>query len=376
MSDVACLRLSVILATMLTCSAPLAAQVPAAPRVTDRALGADEDSRILMKGERLPPTNNNNLPIFSSPESSTKEIQPSAGLTLLQRMGQGLPDLPPEKPYTGKIDEAYSAYQRGLFLEAMSLALPKAQKGDAGSQTLVAELLDNGLGVRRNRSDAAFWYEQAARAGDANAQYKYALMLLEGSVVKQDRKGADEMMGKAARGGNREAAFNIAQLEVAARPGEEGLKRALPLYEKAAAKGLPDAQYALSQLYMTMDLPKAKRQEAREWLLRAALGGYDTAQYDMGMWLINGIGGPQDYEQGFRWMRCAAVRGNVAAQNKLAKLYINAIGTRPDPIEAAKWYVLSRKAGLADLELEDFFLGIDDSQQQEAIARADAFARR
>jgi TPR repeat protein len=75
-------------------------------------------------------------------------------------------------------------------------------------------------------------------------------------------------------------------------------------------------------------------------------------------------------------MSIAANRGHVVAQNKLAKLYINAIGTRPDPIEATKWYVLSRKAGLADLELEDFFLGIDEKTQQEGIARADAFMGR
>ena len=139
---------------------------------------------------------------------------------------------------------------------------------------------------------------------------------------------------------------------------------------------MPDAQYALSQLYYHMDLPREKRQQARDWLLKAALAGYDTAQYDIALWLINGIGGERDYEAGFRWMRIAANRGHVAAQNKLAKLYVNAIGTGPDPIEATKWYVLSRKAGMADLELEDFFLGIDDKTQKEGIARAEAFISR
>ena len=75
-------------------------------------------------------------------------------------------------------------------------------------------------------------------------------------------------------------------------------------------------------------------------------------------------------------MRIAANRGHVAAQNKLAKLYVNAIGTRPDPIEATKWYVISRKAGFADLELEDFYLGIDEATQKEGLARADAFLAR
>ncbi|MGV3550409.1 tetratricopeptide repeat protein [Rhizobium sp.] len=346
-----------------------------AAEILRKRLEGDVDSGKLQKGTRLTPDVTKDQTLLASPVEGAEQETPSEGLTLLQRMGQSLPDLPAAKPYTGKIDPAYGAYQRGMYLEALNIALPKAQLGDAAAQTLVAELMNNGLGVRRNPADASFWYEQAARAGDANAQYKYALMLLTGeNNVKQDRKSSDAMMRKAADGGNREAQFNIAQLLTAKTPGLDGLKQALPYYEKAALQGVPDAQYAVSQLYYHMDLPREKRQESRDWLRKAALAGYDTAQYDLAMWLINGVGGERSFEDGFRWMRIAANRGHVAAQNKLAKLYVNAIGTRPDPIEATKWYVLSRKAGLADLELEDFFLGIDEETQKEGIARAEAFS--
>jgi uncharacterized protein len=347
-----------------------------AAEILRKRLEGDVDSGKLQKKQRLSPDVTKDQTIFTSPIDDPSQQTPSEGLTLLQRMGQSLPDLPPQKTYDGKVDDAYGAFQRGLYLSALNLALPKAQLGDASAQTLVAELMNNGLGVRRNPTDATFWYEQAAKAGDANAQYKYALMLLTGENVKQDKNAAATMMRKAADGGNREAQFNIAQVLVAEHPGEKGLKEALPYYEKAALQGVPDAQYAVSQLYYQMDLPREKRMESRDWLLKAALAGYDTAQYDLAMWLINGVAGERNFEEGFRWMKIAANRGHVAAQNKLAKLYVNAIGTRPDPIEATKWYVLSRKAGLADLELEDFYLGIDEATQKEGIARADAFMAR
>lgn len=350
---------------------------PSVSEIARKILEGGGETGRLQKGQRLPPSGmGEDQTIFSSPEGAGDGASPSTGLTLLQRMGQSLPDLPTEKATTAKPDDAYGAFQRGFFLTALNIALPKAQKGDASSQTLVAELLDNGLGVRRNPSDAVFWYQQAAKAGDANAQYKLSLMLLEGQQVKQDRKLSDEMMRKAADGGNREAEFNIAQILVAAHPGEEGLKKALPYYEKAAAQGVPDAQYAVSQLYLQMDLPPAKRVQARSWLMKAALAGFDTAQYDAAMWLINGVAGDRDYEAGFRWMVIAANRGHIVAQNKLAKLYINAIGTRPNPVEATKWYVVSRRAGLADLELEDFFLGIDETTQKEGVARAEDYIAR
>ena len=47
----------------------------------------------------------------------------------------------------------------------------------------------------------------------------------------------------------------------------------------------------------------------------------------------------------------------------------------PDPVEAAKWYVLSRRAGLKDLALEDFYLGLDDEQQKAALAAANKYRR-
>ncbi|MBW3097868.1 tetratricopeptide repeat protein [Pseudohoeflea coraliihabitans] len=272
---------------------------------------------------------------------------------------------------------AYSAYQRGFYLTAMDLAVPRAQLGDPAAQTLIAELFAEGFGVARSMDDAAFWYEQAAKGGDAAAQFKLAIMLLEGKHVPLDAERSRTLMKQAADSGNPFAQFNHAQSLLAQHPGDVGLKRALPYFEKAAAQGVPDAQYALARSYMNaLGIPEEKRAQARSWMRKAAQGGYDTAQLDLAIWLIDGVGGEKDYERGFRWMQTAALRGNVAAQNRLSVLYIHAIGTRPDPIEAAKWYILSKRAGYTDPELEDFYLGLTAEEQKAALDRANRFARR
>lgn len=304
-------------------------------------------------------------------------LVPSSGVELYRRMGTELPPLPEEKPYEGPIDEAFGAYQRGLYVTALAIALPRAEAGDAAAQTLVAEMMTKGLGIRRDAKTAAFWYGQAAERGDPAAMFRYALLLMTGRHVERDKAKADEYMRKAAEAGDSSAQFNWAQILVSDHPGEKGLKLALPFYEKAAQQGLADAQYAVAQIYAGLSaLPAEKKARARLWLERAAKAGFDTAQLDMGIWLVNGVAGERDFDQGFEWMRIAALRGNVVAQNKLAHLYINALGTRPDPIEAAKWYVLSRRAGLQDAELEDFYLGIDAAQQKRAIEAANRFRRR
>ena len=269
---------------------------------------------------------------------------------------------------------AYGAFQRGYYLTAMDLALSEAAKGNARAQTLVAELFAEGLGVARNMDEAAFWYEQAARSGDPSAQFKFAIMLFEGRHVPRDPKRSAELMLKAADGGNAFAQFNHAQSVVAEKPGSTGIREALPYFEKSAEQGVRDAQYALAQIYMNTDgISEDKRATARSWIERAARGGYDTAQLDLAIWLIDGIGGDKNYDDGFRWMQLAAMGGNVVAQNRLAILYINAVGTRGDPVEAGKWYILSKRAGYDDRGLDDFYQGLTSEEQKAAIDAANRF---
>ena len=40
------------------------------------------------------------------------------------------------------------------------------------------------------------------------------------------------------------------------------------------------------------------------------------------------------------------------------------IGTEPDPIAAAAWYILARRAGLVDPEMDDFLDGLTDEQTE------------
>jgi uncharacterized protein len=271
-------------------------------------------------------------------------------------------------------DTAFGAFQRGFYLTALELALPLAEEGNPAAQTLVAEIFAGGFGIARDLGEAAFWYGQAAAQDYPPAQFEYALFLLEGRHVAADPQQARALMRAAADSGHAASQFNYAQSLVRDFPGERGLIEAMPYFEQSAEQGIADAQYALSQIYLNATgIEDAKRQRAREWLFRAARAGYDTAQLDTAIWLIDGIGGPRDYETGFGWMQRAARAGNVIAQNRMAHLLINAIGTRPDPVQAGMWYVLSRRAGLNDPALADFFLGLTDEDQRRAIEAANRF---
>lgn len=268
-------------------------------------------------------------------------------------------------------DEAFGAYQRGLYLTAHNLARPLAENGNAAAQTLLAELLAQGLGVKRDTAAAAKWYKEAALQGVPEAEFQYALLLLEGVHFPKDRVEAFRLMRKAADAGNRLAQFNTAQMIVQEKRGSAGLNEALPYFRKAAEAGLADAQYALSQLILNGAAGlNPDENEAIRLMTAAALQGYDTAQLDLGTWLVEGRRGREKQEAGFKWLKLAAENGNVAAQNRVAKLYMAGVGVEPDEIEAAAWYTVARRAGLVDREMDDLLEGMTDEDRKKALERA------
>ena len=269
----------------------------------------------------------------------------------------------------GKLpDLAFGAFQRGYYLTALELARPRAEQGDAAAQTLMAEIYARGLGVARDPQEAAKWYARAAEGGDPNAQMQYALLLLGSEFVDEDRERAFELMRSAARAGKPLAQFNLAQMMM-----ERGdpAREAVDWYERAAEAGLPDAQYAMAQVSANGAGGRpVDEAEARRWLEKAARQNYDSAQLDLGTWLVEGRGGEPRPEQGFAWLKRAAEGGNVAAQNRLAKLYRAGVGVEADPVEAAAWYILARRAGLRDPQMQDFMDGLTNEELKEAIERA------
>jgi TPR repeat protein len=318
-------------------------------------------------------------PAAATPDSASPDPgQPATSAPAPDRFGDepanSAPsaDTPDPNRFGGKpADAAYGAYQRGLYVTAYNLALPRARNGDAAAQALVAEILARGLGVPRNPVEAAKWYSLAAEQGVPEAQFQYALMLLDGTYVKKDVNGAYALLEAAAQAGNVLAEFNFAQLIVDREPGEAGMTKAVAYYEMAAKAGLADAQYAMSQICAQgVGGRKRDEAEARNWLTLAAKQGYDTAELDLGSWLIEGRGGPKDAKAGFGWLRRAALGGNVAAQNRLAKLYMQGIGVDPDTIMAAAWYIVAHRAGLSDPQMDDLLRGLTPEETKQAIEKA------
>lgn len=275
------------------------------------------------------------------------------------------PDVAPSRFGERKPDAAYGAYQRGLYITALNLALPRAKAGDGAAQVLAAEIYARGLGVAMDPKQAADWYAKAAEQGIAEAELQYALVLLEGRHAERDRDRARALLKSAAAKGVALAQFNYAQLLMESGK-EDDIDEAIANYEKAALAGLADAQYAMGVAYLDgIGGREPDPQAAQRWLAEAARQNFDSAQVELATLLVESRN-VEDEKAGFGWMKRAAEAGNVAARNRLAKLYQRAIGTQGDPVMAAAWYLAARRGGLTDLEMEDFLEGLTEEQLAEA----------
>lgn len=267
-------------------------------------------------------------------------------------------------------DDAYGAFQRGYYLTALALALPRAEKNDAAAQTLIAEIYARGLGVARNMARAAGWYALASRNGDKLATFELGLLYQKGDGVPQNRQKAAELFQQSAEMGYIPAKYNLGLLYVEGRYVKPNLTKAAELIREAAEGGLPEAQYdygiMLQQGAGVPPDPKA----AAEWIGKAAEEGVVGAQIDYATLLYLGEGVPRDLAGAVRWYRQAAEAGNPVAQNRYAKLLAAGEGVALDLEEAAMWRALARRQGLNDPVLDKLLVSITKDELTRAEERA------
>ncbi len=134
------------------------------------------------------------------------------------------------------------AVRSGHDADALSIFKPIAEKGDPKAQYWMADIYENGLGVKRDMPTSLKWLTKSASQGFMPAQRHLGGLYLRGDKTLQD--------------------FGLAQtwLSKAAFAGDNGSQREL-------------GRIYGSGLGVPVDVPKAYA-----WLENAALGGDDLAQ--------------------------------------------------------------------------------------------------
>ena len=267
-------------------------------------------------------------------------------------------------------DDAFGAFQRGYFLTALELALPRAEKGEASAQTLIAELYAKGLGVVQNDQRAAGWYQLASNNGDMLATFELALMYEEGTGVPKNRARAAALFSQAADAGYMPAKYNMALLHIEGIYASPSLTTAASLMKEAADTGLPEAEYDYGTMLIEGAGVIPDPALGAEYILKAAEQNLVAAQIDYATLLYMGEGVAKDIEGAAAWYRRAAEAGNAVAQNRYAKLLAVGEGVALDLQEAAMWRALARRQGINDTTLDSLLISIPPEDLAAAEERA------
>jgi hypothetical protein len=269
-----------------------------------------------------------------------------------------------------RVDEAYGAFQRGFYLTALELALPRAERSDPAAQTLIAEIYAKGLGVPENQTSASSWYALASKNGDPIATFELGLMYQDGRGVPKSRERAAKLFEEAAGMGNVPAKYNLGLLHIEGKYATPDLVKAAALIREAAEAGMIEAMYDYGGMLMEGAGVAPNAKLGAEQIGLAAKEGMVAAQVDYATLLYLGNGVPRNVPEAATWYARAASAGNPVAQNRYAKLLAVGEGVESDLEQAAMWRALARRQGLTDPVLDKLLVSILPAELARAEERA------
>lgn len=199
------------------------------------------------------------------------------------------------------VDPGSAAFMHGDYATAMQEWWKKAKAGDAEAINNIGVLYNKGLGVDRDPTKAAEWYQRAAEFGYPNAQ------------------------------------FNLANLYYSGEGVEKNAKQAAYWYQQAAERGHLGAQYYLGLMYEDGEGVPQDQMMALKWIVKAADAGNAAAQYEVGRMLVTGDGLQPDAKKGADYALKSAQAGNSKAALLMAQIYESGNGADKNDIEAYVW---------------------------------------
>ncbi len=164
----------------------------------------------------------------------------TAAVAVLWAVLQSAPCIAAETPAPGRLPPETAAYERADFKEALRLAVPLAQGGDAQAEHTLGLMYASGQGVPEDFVQAARWYEKAADQGLEASQNNLGTLYVDGKGVPQDYAKAAFWFRKAADQGALQGLFNLGSLYESGHGVPQDYKQAAALYRQVAESFFAD----------------------------------------------------------------------------------------------------------------------------------------
>jgi len=207
-------------------------------------------------------------------------------------------------------------YQYGHFMDepneelGFEWCLKAAKQGLVSAQLAVGDMFHYEWGVKKDLTQAIYWYEAAAGQDNADAMSALGVMYEWGEGVEADSIKALK--------------WNLGAAELENGPAQMALG-----YKYAVGGGGVERDDELSL----------------KWFLRAADQGNAEAQVQAGIMYKFGTGTEADGVKAAQWFRAAADQGYADAQCELALCYDEGCGVLRNGYEAVKWMTEAMRNG-------------------------------
>lgn len=231
-----------------------------------------------------------------------------------------------------------------------------AEAGSVYCQRELGEYYDYDLeGVARDLSEAAKWYEMAARHGDCSSQYHLGNILIAEGALQDFGKAAfwfeqaikniqicivDGIEIEHDRTDRAYSNYELAILYLHGRGVTQDLDRCVQLIQEAAHLGCGQAAIKLGMMHYDGMFGVPDFAKAAYWFRLGADNGSWIAQRNLALCYWNGEGVEQNDSLAFEWIERSAEHwaDYSDAQFLLGLFHEEGIGTKKDIAEAVKWY--------------------------------------
>ncbi len=187
-----------------------------------------------------------------------------------------------------------------------------ADAGQAEAEFDLGVLYAQGLGVRRDLTEAANWYRKSAGQGNAEAQFALGQMYSRGWGVPRDQADAIRWLQMANSVESDGPPTDWAIVEGYGTPQDP--QQAATWYRQAADKGHPEAQFNLARLYASGKGVNHDEEQAARWVSASATQGHALAMTNFGERCATGNGVPKDDKRAYFWLTLAFLHGDKSAE--------------------------------------------------------------
>lgn len=194
---------------------------------------------------------------------------------------------------------------------AAELYLRAAELGDADSQYDLAMMMDAGDGIPMDRTGAERWFRESASRGDNDARLCLGGILYE----RREFSEAAEVFTDAALDGDVKAMYNLALIYMGDELGEPDRAKAVEWLESASEAGFAYAQAMLG----TILIDEGRVPEAAELLRKAADQNEPSSMYNLAALAFSGQV-EMDDKEAIRLLAKAAEAGVDEARELIVRL--------------------------------------------------------